>query len=146
MKRLTQERVMRVRFDLPKRHWGRSLAPPSLPVGLCRSGSGTTPPPRSTQPSQGIFGSSTTGGGDSLRAGCTSRTISRASRSPAHGPRDQCRSSLRFGLVGAVRPRPYTDDKIRRVAASLWKPLVIEKAWFDAQERARRAGGLDDLR
>ena len=52
----------------------------------------------------------------------------------------------RFGLVGAVRPQPYTDDEIRRVAASLWQPFVIEKTWIDAQERARRAGALDDLR
>jgi len=42
-------------------------------------------------------------------------------------------------------PRPYTDDEIRRVAASLWQPFVIEKTWIDAQERARRAGALDDL-
>lgn len=42
-------------------------------------------------------------------------------------------------------PKPYTDDEIRRVAASLWQPFVIEKTWIDAQERARRAGALDDL-
>jgi len=42
-------------------------------------------------------------------------------------------------------PQPYTDDEIRRVAASLWQPFVIEKTWIDAQERARRAGALDDL-
>ena len=42
-------------------------------------------------------------------------------------------------------PKPYTDDEIRRVALSLWQPFVIEKTWIDAQERARRAGALDDL-
>lgn len=42
-------------------------------------------------------------------------------------------------------PKPYTDDEIRRVAASLWQPFVIEKTWIDAQERARRAGALDGL-
>jgi ribulose-5-phosphate 4-epimerase/fuculose-1-phosphate aldolase len=42
-------------------------------------------------------------------------------------------------------PQPYTDDEIRRVAASLWQPFVIEKTWIDAQERARRTGALDDL-
>jgi len=42
-------------------------------------------------------------------------------------------------------PQPYTDDEIKRVAASLWQPFVIEKTWIDAQERARRAGALDDL-
>lgn len=42
-------------------------------------------------------------------------------------------------------PKPYTDDEIRRVAASLWQPFVIEKTWIDAQERGRRAGALDDL-
>lgn len=42
-------------------------------------------------------------------------------------------------------PKPYTDDEIRRVAASLWQPFVIEKTWIDAQARARRAGALDDL-
>jgi ribulose-5-phosphate 4-epimerase/fuculose-1-phosphate aldolase len=43
-------------------------------------------------------------------------------------------------------PKPYTADEITRVAASLWQPFVIEKTWIDAQERARRAGALDDLR
>lgn len=42
-------------------------------------------------------------------------------------------------------PQPYTDDEIERVMASLWQPFVIEKTWRDAQERARRAGALDDL-
>ncbi len=42
-------------------------------------------------------------------------------------------------------PKPFTDDEIRRVAESLWQPFVIEKTWIDAQERARRAGALDDL-
>ena len=42
-------------------------------------------------------------------------------------------------------PKPFTDDEIRRVAASLWQPFVIEKTWIDAQERARRAGALEDL-
>jgi L-ribulose-5-phosphate 4-epimerase len=42
-------------------------------------------------------------------------------------------------------PKPYTDDEIRRVAASLWQPFVIEKTWVDAQERARRAGALDGV-
>jgi ribulose-5-phosphate 4-epimerase/fuculose-1-phosphate aldolase len=42
-------------------------------------------------------------------------------------------------------PPPYTDDEIKRVAASLWQPFVIEKTWIDAQERARRTGALDDL-
>src|SRR5207253_228529 len=42
-------------------------------------------------------------------------------------------------------PQPYTDDEIKRVSASLWQPFVIEKTWIDAQERARRAGALDDL-
>jgi ribulose-5-phosphate 4-epimerase/fuculose-1-phosphate aldolase len=42
-------------------------------------------------------------------------------------------------------PKPYTDDEIRRVNASLWQPFVIEKTWIDAQERARRAGALDGL-
>jgi len=42
-------------------------------------------------------------------------------------------------------PQAYTDDEIKRVAASLWQPFVIEKTWIDAQERARRAGALDDL-
>jgi ribulose-5-phosphate 4-epimerase/fuculose-1-phosphate aldolase len=42
-------------------------------------------------------------------------------------------------------PKPYTDDEIRRVTESLWQPFVIEKTWIDAQERARRAGALDDL-
>ena len=42
-------------------------------------------------------------------------------------------------------PKAYTDDEISRVAASLWQPFVIEKTWIDAQERARRAGALDDL-
>jgi ribulose-5-phosphate 4-epimerase/fuculose-1-phosphate aldolase len=42
-------------------------------------------------------------------------------------------------------PKPYTDDEIRRVAASLWQPFVIEKTWIDAQERARRTGALDGL-
>jgi ribulose-5-phosphate 4-epimerase/fuculose-1-phosphate aldolase len=42
-------------------------------------------------------------------------------------------------------PKPYTDDEIKRVAESLWQPFVIEKTWIDAQERARRAGALDDL-
>jgi ribulose-5-phosphate 4-epimerase/fuculose-1-phosphate aldolase len=42
-------------------------------------------------------------------------------------------------------PKPYTDDEITRVAASLWQPFVIEKTWIDAQERARRAGALDGL-
>jgi ribulose-5-phosphate 4-epimerase/fuculose-1-phosphate aldolase len=42
-------------------------------------------------------------------------------------------------------PKPFTDDEIRRVALSLWQPFVIEKTWIDAQERARRAGALDDL-
>lgn len=42
-------------------------------------------------------------------------------------------------------PKPYTDDEIKRVSASLWHPFVIEKTWIDATERARRAGALDDL-
>ena len=42
-------------------------------------------------------------------------------------------------------PKPYTDDEIRRVSASLWQPFVIEKTWIDAQERARRAGALKGL-
>jgi L-fuculose-phosphate aldolase len=42
-------------------------------------------------------------------------------------------------------PKEYTDDEIKRVAASLWQPFVIEKTWIDAQERARRAGALDGL-
>jgi len=42
-------------------------------------------------------------------------------------------------------PQPFTADEIARVAASLWQPFVIEKTWIDAQERARRAGALDDL-
>ncbi len=42
-------------------------------------------------------------------------------------------------------PKPFTEDEIRRVVASLWQPFVIEKTWIDAQERARRAGALDDL-
>ena len=42
-------------------------------------------------------------------------------------------------------PKPYTDDEIRRVSASLWQPFVIEKTWIDAQERARRAGALEGL-
>ena len=42
-------------------------------------------------------------------------------------------------------PKPYTDDEIKRVAASLWQPFVIEKTWIDAQERARRAGALEGL-
>ena len=42
-------------------------------------------------------------------------------------------------------PKPYTADEIARVARSLWQPFVIEKTWTDAQERARRAGALDDL-
>jgi len=42
-------------------------------------------------------------------------------------------------------PKPYTDDEIRRVTASLWQPFVIEKTWIDAQERARHAGALDGL-
>jgi ribulose-5-phosphate 4-epimerase/fuculose-1-phosphate aldolase len=42
-------------------------------------------------------------------------------------------------------PKPYTDDEIARVAESLWQPFVIEKTWIDAQERARRAGALEDL-
>jgi ribulose-5-phosphate 4-epimerase/fuculose-1-phosphate aldolase len=42
-------------------------------------------------------------------------------------------------------PKPYTDDEIRRVTESLWQPFVIEKTWIDAQERARRAGALEDL-
>jgi ribulose-5-phosphate 4-epimerase/fuculose-1-phosphate aldolase len=42
-------------------------------------------------------------------------------------------------------PKPYTDDEIKRVAESLWQPFVIEKTWIDAEERARRAGALDDL-
>jgi len=42
-------------------------------------------------------------------------------------------------------PQAYTDDEIKRVAASLWQPFVIEKTWIDAQERARRAGALDGL-
>ena len=42
-------------------------------------------------------------------------------------------------------PKPYTDDEIKRVTASLWQPFVIEKTWIDAQERARRAGALAGL-
>ena len=42
-------------------------------------------------------------------------------------------------------PWPHADDEIRRVAASLWQPFVIEKTWIDAQERARRAGALEGL-
>ncbi|MGH2450317.1 MAG: class II aldolase/adducin family protein [Candidatus Limnocylindria bacterium] len=42
-------------------------------------------------------------------------------------------------------PRAYTADEIRRVAASIWQPFVIEKTWTDALERARLAGALDDL-
>ena len=42
-------------------------------------------------------------------------------------------------------PKPFSDDEIRRVSASLWEPKVIEKSWVDALERARVAGTLDDL-
>ena len=42
-------------------------------------------------------------------------------------------------------PLPHADAEIKRVAASLWQPFAIEKTWTDAQERARRAGALDDL-
>jgi len=52
---------------------------------------------------------------------------------------------LAFALT-IGEPQPYTDDEIKRVAASLWQPFVVEKTWIDAQERARRAGALDDLR
>ena len=52
---------------------------------------------------------------------------------------------LAFALT-IGEPKPFSDDEIRRVAASLWQPFVIEKTWIDAQERARRAGALDDLR
>lgn len=51
---------------------------------------------------------------------------------------------LAFALT-IGEPKPYTDDEIQRVAASLWQPFVIEKTWIDAQERARRAGALDGL-
>lgn len=51
---------------------------------------------------------------------------------------------LAFALtLGPVRP--FSGDEIRRVAASLWQPSVIQKTWTDAQERARRGGALDDL-
>ena len=42
-------------------------------------------------------------------------------------------------------PRPYTDDELARVTASLWQPSVVEKTWTDALERARLAGVLGDL-
>jgi ribulose-5-phosphate 4-epimerase/fuculose-1-phosphate aldolase len=42
-------------------------------------------------------------------------------------------------------PKPFSDDEIRRVSASLWEPKVIEKSWIDTLERARAAGALDDL-
>ena len=42
-------------------------------------------------------------------------------------------------------PWPHADNEIKRVVASLRQPFVIEKTWIDAQERARRAGALDDL-
>jgi len=51
---------------------------------------------------------------------------------------------LAFALT-IGEPKPFSDDEIRRVAASLWQPFVVEKTWIDAQERARRAGALDDL-
>ena len=55
-------------------------------------------------------------------------------------------SAKRLAYAMAIgEPKPYTDDEIRRVSASLWQPFVIEKTWIDAQERARRAGALEGL-
>ena len=55
-------------------------------------------------------------------------------------------SAKRLAYAMAIgEPKPYTEDEIRRVNASLWQPFVIEKTWIDAQERARRAGALEGL-
>jgi ribulose-5-phosphate 4-epimerase/fuculose-1-phosphate aldolase len=42
-------------------------------------------------------------------------------------------------------PRPYTEEEIARVRASLWQQSVIEKTFTDLIERARVAGVLNDL-
>ena len=42
-------------------------------------------------------------------------------------------------------PKPFSDDEIRRVTASIWQPFVIAKTWTDLLERARLAGVLADL-
>lgn len=47
--------------------------------------------------------------------------------------------------AGLGEPRRFSDDEVRRVRGQIWRRSVIEKAWINALERARRDGALDDL-
>lgn len=55
-------------------------------------------------------------------------------------------SAHRLWLAYAIGdPKPFSEDELSTVASQLAEPRVVTKIWFDAIERARRAGALDDI-
>ena len=55
-------------------------------------------------------------------------------------------SAHRLWLAYAIgEPKPFSDDELSTVASQLGESRVVTKIWFDAIERARRAGALGDI-
>jgi len=55
-------------------------------------------------------------------------------------------SAHRLWLAYAIgEPKPFSDDELSTVASQIGESRVITKIWFDAIERARKAGVLGDL-